>query len=645
MIEHPTINTDHYDLNREEYGSRRWANGTWKGVVAENRDPAGIGRLKIRIPQLQTDDQDIIDDYSLPWAYPMVLDPGAGTGSFDVPDKGAKVWVQFEQGDINHPVWFGGWVTQNSGPPPPSNPIAAPVKNAASKASDAASNVADAAKGMANAGQAASKATDAVSKAATGVQSAATKAAEAVAGLASGGASPSTSALSTAQNALSAATAAKDSASAALGKASDAHDAATSAAAGAIATANSAISILSDAKSSVTAAVSGVVAGADAALQTAVTAGQSVLSSITDITVSATNVNSFGGVLTEATGSMQTSALAVFQHATNIESTIQSAINSALGGYSTLNELAATMTNLTNLSQGLVNNVTSAIANLTNTVQGKIDSVFGAAKDLTAKANALIAIVKVAEGMVLERVNKIMGKKMPDIPHVMPNRPENFNNMSWPIGPGSEIPHEAQNMFANVPSVRLWKKSSKGHTLMCEDQDGKESMTHIDRAGNALYFNCPVDPQFNSGNMLFRKQRSTLTNDAVDRVFMRDGGSQVGLQDQAQSKIELDSRMGASKITIVANDGTGGIENGESRQKAEFMADAKVIIIESVKDGEVNAKVFIDANSGMVVVEAARFVNLHAPYVSINADHINLNGRVNVGGDMTISGRLTGGNK
>jgi uncharacterized protein involved in type VI secretion and phage assembly len=43
------------------------------------------------------------------WAMPCL--PGAGTnaGLFTVPPQGAGVWIEFEQGDPDHPIWLGGY--------------------------------------------------------------------------------------------------------------------------------------------------------------------------------------------------------------------------------------------------------------------------------------------------------------------------------------------------------------------------------------------------------------------------------------------------------------------------------------------------------------------------------------------------------
>src|SRR5690242_14382413 len=43
------------------------------------------------------------------WAMPCVPIAGKQMGTFFVPQVGAGVWVEFEQGDPDYPVWVGGY--------------------------------------------------------------------------------------------------------------------------------------------------------------------------------------------------------------------------------------------------------------------------------------------------------------------------------------------------------------------------------------------------------------------------------------------------------------------------------------------------------------------------------------------------------
>lgn len=106
--------------------------------------------------------------------------------------------------------------------------------------------------------------------------------------------------------------------------------------------------------------------------------------------------------------------------------------------------------------------------------------------------------------------------------------------------------------------------------------------------------------------------------------------------------IEMDSRKNDEKITIVANDGDGGVMTGKNRQRIQLMAGANRILIESVRDGKMLSRMTLDANTGVVTIEGDVLVDVTADCVNVTAEHINLNGNVNVSGDMAVAGRIVG---
>lgn len=75
--------------------------GKYRGVVVNNIDPEQIGRVQVSVP-------DIV---AIPtsWALPCLPASGINTGVFTVPQIGAGVWVEFEQGDVDYPIWVGGY--------------------------------------------------------------------------------------------------------------------------------------------------------------------------------------------------------------------------------------------------------------------------------------------------------------------------------------------------------------------------------------------------------------------------------------------------------------------------------------------------------------------------------------------------------
>jgi uncharacterized protein involved in type VI secretion and phage assembly len=76
--------------------------GLYRATVFNNIDPLQIGRIQAIVP-------DVSNVIPTSWAMPCVPVAGQQMGVFVVPQVGAGVWVQFEQGDPDFPVWIGGF--------------------------------------------------------------------------------------------------------------------------------------------------------------------------------------------------------------------------------------------------------------------------------------------------------------------------------------------------------------------------------------------------------------------------------------------------------------------------------------------------------------------------------------------------------
>ncbi|MDB5034131.1 MAG: type secretion system Vgr family protein [Chlorobi bacterium] len=76
--------------------------GKYRGTVLNNIDPMQIGRIQVIVPDVST---------ILPssWAMPCVPIAGKQMGTYVVPQVGAGVWIEFEQGDPDYPIWVGGF--------------------------------------------------------------------------------------------------------------------------------------------------------------------------------------------------------------------------------------------------------------------------------------------------------------------------------------------------------------------------------------------------------------------------------------------------------------------------------------------------------------------------------------------------------
>ena len=76
--------------------------GKYRATVLNNIDPMQLGRILVTVPDVQ----GIIPSS---WAMPCVPIAGKQMGTYFVPQIGAGVWVEFEQGDPDYPVWVGGY--------------------------------------------------------------------------------------------------------------------------------------------------------------------------------------------------------------------------------------------------------------------------------------------------------------------------------------------------------------------------------------------------------------------------------------------------------------------------------------------------------------------------------------------------------
>jgi Type VI secretion system/phage-baseplate injector OB domain len=76
--------------------------GKYRGVVVNNIDPMQLGRIMVSVP-------DVSGLVPTTWAMPCAPITGKQMGVFIVPQVGSGVWVEFEQGDPDDPIWTGGF--------------------------------------------------------------------------------------------------------------------------------------------------------------------------------------------------------------------------------------------------------------------------------------------------------------------------------------------------------------------------------------------------------------------------------------------------------------------------------------------------------------------------------------------------------
>ena len=109
--------TQRFELAREGLGSTTPVvpgmsefYGKYRGKVENNVDPLQQGRVQVTVPA-------VLGDGRLSWAMPCAPYAGSQVGFFAVPPVGANVWVEFEAGDPDYPIWSGCFWGKRRGAP------------------------------------------------------------------------------------------------------------------------------------------------------------------------------------------------------------------------------------------------------------------------------------------------------------------------------------------------------------------------------------------------------------------------------------------------------------------------------------------------------------------------------------------------
>ena len=84
--------------------------GKYRGFVVNNEDPKRLGRVRLRVPSV------LGPNVVTGWASPCLPYGGQGNQGFlYIPEVGAGVWVEFEEGDLEFPIWVGTFWSEPGG--------------------------------------------------------------------------------------------------------------------------------------------------------------------------------------------------------------------------------------------------------------------------------------------------------------------------------------------------------------------------------------------------------------------------------------------------------------------------------------------------------------------------------------------------
>jgi uncharacterized protein involved in type VI secretion and phage assembly len=88
--------------------------GKFRGVVSDNADPNNLGRIRAKV-------SDVYGEEQSGWAMPSVPYAGKSVGFFMIPPVDALVWMEFEHGDPDYPIWSGCFWADNEVPVSPAS--------------------------------------------------------------------------------------------------------------------------------------------------------------------------------------------------------------------------------------------------------------------------------------------------------------------------------------------------------------------------------------------------------------------------------------------------------------------------------------------------------------------------------------------
>jgi uncharacterized protein involved in type VI secretion and phage assembly len=85
--------------------------GKYRGIVTDLADPESRCRIRATVPAL-------LGEQPCGWAMPSFPWAGAGHGVVMLPAIGSGVWIEFEAGRLDNPIWSGAWWASGQRPEP-----------------------------------------------------------------------------------------------------------------------------------------------------------------------------------------------------------------------------------------------------------------------------------------------------------------------------------------------------------------------------------------------------------------------------------------------------------------------------------------------------------------------------------------------
>lgn len=90
--------------------------GKYRGKVINNVDPMFLGRVQVSCPT-------VLGSNTINWAMPSSPYAGPQVGFFAIPPIGANIWVEFEGGDPDYPIYSGCFWGTGEAPMPAASSV------------------------------------------------------------------------------------------------------------------------------------------------------------------------------------------------------------------------------------------------------------------------------------------------------------------------------------------------------------------------------------------------------------------------------------------------------------------------------------------------------------------------------------------
>lgn len=85
--------------------------GKYRGIVTDVDDPNNQCRIRATVAA-------VLGEQACGWALPAAPFAGDGHGMVMLPKVGSGVWIEFEAGQLDNPIWSGAWWAGGQRPDP-----------------------------------------------------------------------------------------------------------------------------------------------------------------------------------------------------------------------------------------------------------------------------------------------------------------------------------------------------------------------------------------------------------------------------------------------------------------------------------------------------------------------------------------------